>query len=166
MSDLTFKPAAELAQLIRSRQIGCLELLDDCLEHVEQFNPGINAIVVLDAERARERARQADAALARGEPWGPLHGVPMTCKESFDVAGQATTFGSPLLKYNVATEDALAIQRLKTAGAVLFGKTNVPLWLADFQSYNVLYGTTNNPWDLKRTPGGSSGARRRRWPAA
>ena len=143
--------------MIRGRQIGCLELLDDYLEHVEQFNPGINAIVVLDAERARERARQADAALARGEPWGPLHGVPMTCKESFDVAGQATTFGSPLLKYNVATEDALAIQRLKTAGAVLFGKTNVPLWLADFQSYNVLYGTTNNPWDLKRTPGGSSG---------
>ena len=157
MSDLTFKPAAELAQLIRGRQIGCLELLDDCLEHVEQFNQGINAIVVQDAERARERARQADAALARGEPWGPLHGVPMTCKESFDVAGQATTFGSPLLKYNVATEDALAIQRLKSAGAVLFGKTNVPLWLADFQSYNVLYGTTNNPWDLKRTPGGSSG---------
>ena len=157
MNDLTFKSATELAQLIRSRQIGCLELLDDYLEHVEQFNPGINAIVVLDAERARERARQADAALARGEPWGPLHGVPMTCKESFDVAGQATTFGSPLLKYNVATADALAIQRLKTAGAVLFGKTNVPLWLADFQSYNVIYGTTTNPWDLKRTPGGSSG---------
>ena len=157
MGDLTFKPAVELAQLVRGRQIGCLELLDEYLEHVDQFNPQINAIVVPDAERARERARQADAALARGEVWGPLHGVPMTCKESFDVAGLPTTFGSPLLKYNVASEDELAIQRLKAAGAVIFGKTNVPIWLMDFQSYNVLYGTTNNPWDLKRTPGGSSG---------
>ena len=157
MSDLTFKPAVELAQLTRDRQIGCLELLDDCLEHVDQFNPRINAIVVPDLERARHRARQADTALARGEVWGPLHGVPMTCKESFDVAGLPTTFGSPLLKYNVASEDAVAIQRLKAAGAVIFGKTNVPIWLADFQSYNVLYGTTNNPWDTGRTPGGSSG---------
>ena len=157
MSDLTFKPAVELAQLVRGRQIGCLELLDDYLEHVDQFNPRINAIVVPDVDSARERARQADMALARGEVWGPLHGVPMTCKESFDVAGLPTTFGSPLLKYNIAAEDALAIQRLKAAGAVVFGKTNVPLWLMDFQSYNVLYGTTTNPWDLKRTPGGSSG---------
>ena len=157
MTDVTFKPAAELAQQIRDRQIGCLELLDHYLDYVQQYNPQINAIVVLDADRARERARQADAALARGEVWGPLHGVPMTCKESCDVAGLPTTFGSPLLKYNIASEDALAIQRLKAAGAVIFGKTNVPLWLADFQSYNVLYGTTNNPWDLQRTPGGSSG---------
>ena len=108
--------------------------------------------MVPDVDSARERARQADAALARGEVWGPLHGVPMTCKESFDVAGLPTTFGSPLLKYNVAAEDALAIQRLKAAGAVVFGKTNVPLWLMDFQSYNVLYGTTNNPWDLQAYP--------------
>ena len=157
MSDLTFKPAVELAQLIRDRQIGCLELLDDYLDRMEQYNPQIKAIAVQDVERARERARQADAALARGEVWGPLHGVPMTCKESFDLAGLPTTFGSPLLKYNIAAEDALAIQRLKAAGAVVFGKTNVPLWLADFQSYNVLYGITRNPWDLQRTPGGSSG---------
>ena len=157
MSDLTFKPAVELAQMIRDRQIGCLELLDDYLEHVDEFNSRVNAIAVNDGERARQRARQADAALARGEVWGPLHGVPVTCKESFDVAGLPTTFGSPLLKYNVANEDAVAIQRLKAAGAVVFGKTNVPLWLLDFQSYNVLYGTTNNPWDLQRTPGGSSG---------
>ena len=157
MTDVTFKPAVELAQQIRDRQIGCLELLDHYLESVHQYNPQISAIVVLDADRARERARQADAALARGEVWGPLHGVPMTCKESFDVAGLPTTFGYPPWKYNIAAADALAIQRLKAAGAVIFGKTNVPLGLADFQSYNDVYGTTNNPWDPKRVPGGSSG---------
>ena len=157
MTDVTFKPAVELAQLIRDRQIGCLELLDDYLECVDQFNPRINAIVVLDADRARERARQADAALARGEVWGPLHGMPMTCKESFNVAGLPTTLGYPPWKHNIAAEDAVAIQRLKAAGAVIFGKTNVPLGLADFQSYNAVYGTTTNPWNLQRTPGGSSG---------
>ena len=157
MMDVSFKPAVALAQSIRDRDIGCLELLDHYLERVSRFNTQLNAIIVLDADRARERARQADAALARGEVWGPLHGVPMTCKESFNVAGLPTTFGSPQLKDNVAAEDALAIQRLKAAGAVIFGKTNVPLWLADFQSYNEVYGTTNNPWDPQRGPGGSSG---------
>ena len=157
MTDVTFKPAVELAQLIRDRQIGCLELLNDHLEYLDQFNPRINAIVVLDANRARDRARQADAALARGEVWGPLHGVPMTCKESFNVAGLPTTLGYPPWKHNIAAEDAVAIQRLKAAGAIIFGKTNVPLGLADFQSYNAVYGTTNNPWNLQRTPGGSSG---------
>ena len=157
MMDVSFKPAVALAQSIRDRQIGCLELLDHYLERVSRFNTQLNAIIVLDADRARERARQADAALARGEVWGPLHGVPMTCKESFNVAGLPTTFGSPQLKDNIAVEDALAIQRLKAAGAVIFGKTNVPLWLADFQSYNEVYGTTNNPWDPQRGPGGSSG---------
>ena len=155
--DVTFKPAVELARLLQDRQVGCLELLDHYLERVSRFNPQLNAIVVLDADRARERARQADAALARGEVWGALHGVPMTCKDSFNVAGLPTTFGSPQLKDNVAAEDALAIRRLKDAGAVIFGKTNVPLWLADFQSYNDVYGTTNNPWDPRRGPGGSSG---------
>ncbi len=157
MSDITFKPAVELAQLLRNRQIGCLELLDHYLDRVDRFNPQLNAIVVLDVERACERARQADAALARGEVWGPLHGVPMTCKDSFDVAGLPTTFGMPELKDNIAARDALAIQRLKAAGAVVFGKTNVPLRLADFQSYNDIYGTTSNPWNPQRTPGGSSG---------
>ncbi len=157
MSDITFKPAVELAQLLRNRQIGCLELLDHYLDRVDRFNPQLNAIVVLDVERARERARQADAALARGEVWGPLHGVPMTCKDSFDVAGLPTTFGMPELKDNIAARDALAIQRLKAAGSVVFGKTNVPLRLADFQSYNDIYGTTSNPWNPQRTPGGSSG---------
>jgi len=113
--------------------------------------------VVTDVDGARRRARQADAALRRGKPWGPFHGVPMTIKESYDVAGMPTTWGLPALKDNVAPRNALAVDRLLAAGVVLFGKTNVPAWLADYQSYNDVYGTTNNPWDLARSPGGSSG---------
>lgn len=157
MSDTAFKSAVALAQLIKRREIGCLELLDHYLERVGRYNPQLNAIIVLDAEGARARAREADQALARGIDWGALHGVPMTCKESFDVAGLPTTFGIPKFKDNIATTDALSIQRLKAAGAVVFGKTNVPLRLADFQSYNTIYGTTNNPWHPERIPGGSSG---------
>jgi amidase len=157
MSDIAFKSAVELAQMITNRHIGCLELLEHYLARVQTYNPQLNAIIVLDETRARARAHEADQALGRGEQWGPLHGVPMTCKESFNVAGLPTTFGIPEYKDNLATSDALAIQRLKAAGAVIFGKTNVPLGLADFQSYNDIYGTTNNPWNLERIPGGSSG---------
>jgi amidase len=157
MSDMAFNSAIELAQLIKRREIGCVELLDYYLERVRRYNPQLNAIVVLDEARARARAQEADAALARNEDWGALHGVPMTCKESYHVAGLPTTFGNPAFQDNIATTDALAIERLKAAGAVIFGKTNVPLHLADFQSYNEIYGTTNNPWDLGRIPGGSSG---------
>jgi amidase len=157
MNDIAFKSAIELAQMIKSRHIGCVELLEHYLARVEQYNPALNAIIVMDADRARNRARQADEALARGEDWGPLHGVPMTCKESYNVEGLPTTFGIVDYQDNIATLDALATQRLKAAGAVVFGKTNVPLRLADFQSYNGIYGTTNNPWNVGRTPGGSSG---------
>ncbi len=157
MNDIAFQSAVELAPMIKTRRIGCLELLERYLDRIQRYNPQINAIIVLDAERGRQRAQEADAALARGEDWGPLHGVPMTCKESYDVAGWPTTFGMPEFKDHMATTDALAIQRLKAAGANLFGKTNVPLRLADFQSYNEIYGTTNNPWNLERIPGGSSG---------
>ena len=157
MSELAFKSAVELATMIRDKAIGSLELLDYFLERVERHNGDLNAIVVLDADRARKRATEADAALAKGELWGPLHGLPMTCKESYDVAGLPTTRGYPPYKDNVPQVDALSIKRLKDAGVVLFGKTNVPLHLSDFQSYNDIYGTTNNPWDLERIPGGSSG---------
>lgn len=157
MSEFAFKSAVELAALIREGEVGCLELLEYFLERGERFGPGINAIVVLDAERARTRAREADEALARGENWGPLHGVPMTIKESYNVAGTPTTNGRPEMKDNIAPADALAVERLKAAGVVLFGKSNVPLNLADFQSYNEIYGTTNNPWNPERIPGGSSG---------
>ncbi len=157
MSDIAFKSAVELAQMIQHRDIGCLELLEHYLARVEQYNPALNAIIVRDEARARDRAREAERALARGEDWGPLHGVPMTCKESYDVEGLPTTFGIVDYKDNLATSDALSIQRLKAAGAVVFGKTNVPHRLADFQSYNEIYGVTNNPWNVERIPGGSSG---------
>ena len=155
--DPAFESAASLAARLRERRIGCLELLDHFIARVERFNPDLNAIVVFDFERARDRAREADAALARGETWGPLHGLPMTVKDSYDVAGLPTTWGVPELRDNVAATNAVAVDRLLAAGAVIFGKTNIPYNLADFQSYNDIYGTTNNPWDLERVPGGSSG---------
>jgi len=157
MIDPHFRSAKQLASDIRRRKLGCLEVLDLYLARMERLNGKLNAIVVTDVDGARRRARQADAALRKGKPWGPLHGVPMTIKESYDVAGMPTTWGLPALKDNVAPRNALAVDRLLAAGVVLFGKTNVPAWLADYQSYNDVYGTTNNPWDLARSPGGSSG---------
>ena len=157
MIDPHFRSAKQLASDIRRRKLGCLEVLDLYLARMERRNGKLNAIVVTDVDGARRRARQADAALRRGKPWGPFHGVPMTIKESYDVAGMPTTWGLPALKDNVAPRNALAVDRLLAAGVVLFGKTNVPAWLADYQSYNDVYGTTNNPWDLARSPGGSSG---------
>jgi amidase len=157
MDDRAFASATELTNEIRDRRIGCVELLDFYLARAGRHNPTLNAIVVWQVEQARERARAADAALARGERWGPLHGVPMTVKESFNVAGLPTTFGNPLWKDNIATDNAFLVDRLLQAGAVVFGKTNVPYMLADAQSYNEIYGTTNNPWDPTRSPGGSSG---------
>jgi amidase len=157
MLDVPFRSARQLAADIRKKKIGCLELLDLYLARVEKYDGALNAVVVRDFDRARTRARAADRALSRGQPWGPLHGVPMTVKESYDVAGLPTTWGVPALKTNIATRNALAVDRLLGAGVVLFGKTNVPLYLADWQSFNAIYGTTNNPWDLSRAPGGSSG---------
>jgi amidase len=157
MNDLAFLPAHELARRIRRKEVSALELLDHYLARVARLNPPIRAVPVLDAERARERARAADAALARGESWGPLHGVPMTVKEAFNVAGLPTTWGLEASRDNRPERDAVAVQRLKDAGAIVFGKTNVPALLADWQSFNPVYGTTSNPWDLARTPGGSSG---------
>ena len=152
-----FRSAKQLASDIRRRRIGCLEALDLFLARVDRFNPQLNAIVASDPDAARRRARQADAALRKGKVWGPLHGVPMTVKESYDVVGMPTTWGLSELKDNVPSRHALAVDRLLGAGVVLFGKTNVPSWLADWQSFNPVYGTTNNPWDLSRGPGGSSG---------
>lgn len=157
MDDRAFASATELSGEIRDRRIGCLELLDFYLARAERLNPELNAIVVWQVDQARERARAADAALARGERWGPLHGIPMTVKESFNVAGLPTTFGNPLWKDNIAAGNAYLIERLLQAGAIVFGKTNVPYMLADAQSYNDIYGATNNPWDRARSPGGSSG---------
>jgi amidase len=157
MVDLPFQSAAQLAAAIRAKKIGCRELLDIYLKRVERFNPVLNAIIATDLPAARRRAEAADTALARGEVWGPLHGVPMTIKESFDVVGMPTTWGMPELKENFPQRNALAVDRLVGAGVTLFGKTNVPLLLADWQSFNAVYGTTNNPWDPTLVPGGSSG---------
>lgn len=154
---IAFQSATALASLIRQSELSATELLDFYLKRVEKHNADINAIVVLDFERAHERAAQLDKAAIRGRWAGPFHGVPMTIKESYGVAGLPTTFGFAAFADNLADEDALSVQRLKDAGVVIFGKTNVPVALADFQSYNDLYGTTSNPWNHDRTPGGSSG---------
>ncbi|MEX2221431.1 MAG: amidase [Candidatus Rokuibacteriota bacterium] len=157
MTDLHFRSAKQLAHDIRRGKIGCLEALDAYLARVDRHNPRLNAAAARAGGGARRRARQADAALRKKKVWGPLHGVPMTIKESYDVVGMPTTWGLPELKDNHPVRNALAVDRLLAAGVVLFGKTNVPAWLADWQSFNAVYGTTNNPWDLSRTPGGSSG---------
>jgi amidase len=157
MDELVFLPAHELARRIRRKDVSALELLDLYLARIDRLDRAINAVPVLDAERARQRAREADAALAKGEIWGPLHGVPMTVKEAFNVAGLPTTWGYQSLRDNRPGRDAVTVQRLKDAGAIIFGKTNVPVYLADWQTFNPVYGTTGNPWDLARTPGGSSG---------
>ncbi|ETW98814.1 MAG: amidase [Candidatus Entotheonella factor] len=157
MLDIPFRSACQLAAAIRQKDIGCLELLDLYLDRIERHNPQLNAVIFMDRDAARERARQADAALAKGEVWGPLHGVPMTIKESYDVVGMPTTWGVPALKDNYPQAHAVSVDRLLRAGVVLFGKTNVPLHLADWQTFNDIYGTTNNPWDVTRVPGGSSG---------
>ena len=157
MTDIAFAPARKLASMIRNKKIGALELLDHYIARIEKYNSNLNAIIATDFDSARKRAKGADRALAKGKSWGPFHGVPMTIKEAFDVAGMPTTWGAPEFKTNIAKTDAVAVQRWKAAGAIIFGKTNVPAWLADGQSFNAIYGVTNNPWDLTRTPGGSSG---------
>ena len=157
MTDLALCSATELAQRLRRREMSAVELLQHHLQRVERLNPALNAVVVLDAERALVRAREADAALARGVCWGPLHGLPMTVKEAFDVTALPTTWGFDAQRGNVATANAVSVQRLLDAGALIFGKTNLPVAMADWQTFNPVYGTTNNPWDTGRTPGGSSG---------
>lgn len=156
-SALHHQSATQLLATMRRGQVGARELLEHFLARVDRLNPAINAIVVQDRARARARADAADAARSRGESLGPLHGLPMTLKESFDWAGTPATWGIPEWKDNIASTDALAVQRLNAAGVNVFGKTNVPIRLADFQSYNAIYGTTDNPWKPGATPGGSSG---------
>jgi amidase len=157
LDSFPFGSATALAAALRTGKVSSVELLQAYLARVDRFNPALNALVVDDRATALKRARAADRARAKGESWGPLHGLPMTVKESFDLQGQPTTWGHVTRAGHVATQDALAVQRLKAAGAVIFGKSNVPLNLADFQSYNDVYGTTHNPWDVTRGPGGSSG---------
>jgi amidase len=155
VNELAFHSATRLAAMVRRGQVGCVELLDHFIARTERLDPNLNAVVVRDFERARKAARALDRK--RKDPVGPLHGVPMTVKESFNVAGLPTTCGFPARLHDAVLEDALPVQRLKAAGAVVFGKTNVPVALADWQSFNPVYGATNNPWNVAHTPGGSSG---------
>ena len=154
--DLLDQSAGEIAAAIAAGQASALEVTDAAIARIETRDGPINAVVVRDFDRARDQARAADIALARGER-RPLLGVPMTVKESNNVAGLPTTWGSPAFGGWTADVDGVAVSRLKAAGAVILGKTNVPPFLADWQSANPIYGRTNNPWDLGRSAGGSSG---------
>ena len=154
--DWDFCSIVELTEALQSRRMSASELLEHIIARIEALDQRLNAIVVRDFDRARVAASNADAALARGEK-RPLLGVPVTLKEPFNVAGLPTTWGFPEFKDFIPPEDALVVSRLKEAGAVVIGKTNIPMGLRDFQSYNEIYGMTRNPWDLGRSPGGSSG---------
>ncbi len=155
--DIAFAKAGKIAALVKGRKISALEAADYFIGRIEALDGQVNAVVVRDFERARARARALDRGRAKLTKLPPLFGVPMTVKESYDIEGLPTTWGSEAARDNIAKADALAISRLKTAGAVILGKTNVPVMLADWQSFNPIYGTTNNPFDLARSPGGSSG---------
>ncbi|MBA3810962.1 MAG: amidase, partial [Caulobacteraceae bacterium] len=151
-----FASAGELAAALAERKVSAVELLEAAVERIERLDGAINAVVVRDFDRAREAAKAADAALARGER-RPLLGVPMTVKEAHNVAGLPTTWGLVAYKDWIAPTDSVGVARLKAAGAVILGKTNIPPLLADWQSGNPVYGRTNHPLDAARTPGGSSG---------
>lgn len=151
-----YRNATDLAAALADKKVSAVELADAAISRIEALDPKINAVVVRDFDRARAAAKAADEALAAGGK-KPLLGLPMTVKEQFNVAGLPTCWGYPKFKGWKPEQDALVVQRLKAAGAIILGKSNVPTGLADWQSFNEVYGTTNNPWDLSRTPGGSSG---------
>jgi amidase len=155
-SQSSFMTAVEMSAALAAKKVSAVELAQHAIDRIERHDAKINAICVRDFSRGLEAAHAADDALARGET-KPLLGIPMTVKESFNVAGLPTTWGLPPQKDFIPTEDALPVARVKAAGGVILGKANVPVSLGDWQSYNDIYGTTNNPFDLGRTPGGSSG---------
>ncbi len=158
MHEALSQSATDAARMLSRKQITSRELTEMLLERIDSVNPALNAVVELRREAALQEAATADEAIARGSDVGPLHGVPMTIKDSINVAGLHTTWGNPAFKDFVADWDATVARRLRRAGAIIVGKTNVAFMLGDFgQTANELYGVTNNPWDTSRTPGGSSG---------
>ena len=157
MDELSFRSASECLAALRTREVSSLELVDASISRIEALNPELNAVVATDYDRARDRARVADAASANGNTLGLLHGLPMTIKDSLETASLVTTSGAPELRHYVPDEDAVAVHRAIEAGAIVLGKTNLPIYAGDWQTYNAVYGRTNNPWDLARTVGGSSG---------
>jgi amidase len=156
-SDICFMTAIEMAAQIRRKKLSARETLDAHLKQIERVNATVNAIVTLVAEQASENARKADEAQARGAALGPLHGLPVAHKDLVETAGIRTTFGSPIFKDNVPTEDAILVERIRTAGAITIGKTNTPEFGAGSQTFNPVFGATKNPYDLTKTCGGSSG---------
>jgi len=158
MDDLLFQPATAVARMLRDREVSSRELTRAVLDRIEGAGAALNAVVELRGEEALREAAASDQALAGGGELGPLHGVPVTVKEAFDVEGLPTTWGNPEFRGFVASRDATVVARLRRAGAIVVGKTNLAMMLGDFgQSANPLYGATSNPWDASRTPGGSSG---------
>jgi amidase len=158
MDTTLLKPATEAAAMLAGKEVSARELTEALLAWIEAANPGLGAVVALRAEEALAEAAAADQATARGGVLGPLHGVPMTVKDAFDVAGLPTTWGNPAFAGHLAGSDATVVRRLRRAGAIVVGKTNVAYMLGDFgQTANPLHGVTANPWDRARTPGGSSG---------
>jgi amidase len=157
MDELIYSSAAELARAIQAKEVSSVEVVTAYLERIDAVNPKLNAIVQLTAETALEQARESDTAIARGEIRGPLHGVPITIKDSLDTAGVITTGGTKGRSSYVPKQDATVVTRLRSAGAILLGKTNLPELCLSPETDNLVYGRTNNPYDLSRTPGGSSG---------
>lgn len=155
--ELDFASALRAAEAIRRKEVSSIELTRRAFERVERYNPQLNAFAYQLREEALAQAKKADKAQSRGIPLGVFHGVPIHVKESFGVAGHPCTWGLPQLRDSKAEKNSEVVNRLLGAGAVLIGATNVPVALWDWQTYNPIYGATSNPWDLKRTPGGSSG---------
>ena len=155
--NLLYRSAFEIAADIKTQRITSRQVLEFFLDRIATINPQINAVVALDEERALARADDADSAARAGEDWGPLHGVPLTIKDAFCTEGLVTVGGIPDCREHVPSKNAVAVQRYINAGAIIFGKTNVPFMSSDLQSYNEIYGATNNPWNTPRTCGGSSG---------
>jgi amidase len=149
--------ASEVARAIRNGDVSARDVVERQLDRIAEFNLALNAVVTLDADGARRRAREADEALADGVVWGPLHGVPITIKDSFDTAGLRTVSGYRPFARRIPAQDATPVARLREAGAIILGKTNLPTLARGIQTDNPVFGRTNNPWDLRRTPGGSSG---------
>jgi amidase len=155
--DADYATGSELTRALADRAVSSRELLEHLVARIDRLDPALNAVVATDLDRARAEADAADAVTAAGGSNGPLHGLPMTVKDVWETEGLVTTSGAPELREHVPEADAVAVARLRAAGAIIFGKTNTPLYAGDFQTYNEVYGVTNNPWDTSRTAGGSSG---------
>ena len=154
--ELTSSSASEITELIKTGSVSSVEVVEAYLRRHEELNPALNAIITI-APDILDRARERDAELARGKIAGPLHGLPITIKDTFDTEGIRTTYGSRLFADNVPKQDAVVVARLKASGAIIFGKTNVPEMASPYETDNPIFGRTNNPYDVTRTAGGSSG---------